>query len=73
MPPCTSKPKNVQPHPAGLLHQTIQDHQQSLDALALCGRVPAADLSLNMGTKVGSKEVVNDTEAKPIDMINKDD
>ena len=71
MSPFSSGAKNIQPHPTGLLHEAVHDHQEVLDARALCGCVVATDLSEDIGTKVGSEEVVDYTEAKPIDMIHK--
>ena len=73
MSPCSSKPKDIQTLPAGLLHQAVHNHQEALDAWAFCSCTLAVDLSEHMGTKVGSKEVVDDTEAKPIDMVHEDD
>ena len=71
MSPCSSTSKNIQPLPAGLLHHAVHDHQEVIDARALRGCVVAGELSENMGTKVCSEEVIDDTEAKPIGMIHK--
>ena len=68
---CSSRAKDIQPHPSGLLHEAVHDHQEVLYARALCGCVLACDLFENMGTKVGSEEVVDYTEAEPIGMIHK--
>jgi hypothetical protein len=46
--------------PAELLHQAVHHHQEVLDAWALCG----GDIFEIMGTKVGSGQVSDDTEAK---------
>ena len=71
MSPFSSGAKNIQPYPTGLLHEAVHDHQEVLDARALCSCVMAGDLSVHMGTQVGSEEVIDDTEGKPIDMIHK--
>ena len=72
MPPCSSKSENIQALPTWLLHQAVHDHQEALDPRALGGGALAVYLSENMGTKAGPKEVIDDTEAKPVEMINKD-
>ena len=71
MHPCSSRAKNFQAHPAGLLHHAVHDHLDLLDAWALCGCILAGDLFEHIGTKIGFEKVVNYTEAKPIDMIHK--